>query len=399
MKKDSKIGHGAIGSSLFEATTIHMDNIHPGDEPSELDERLNPHTGLPIKNSQRYPREPVPLPNDDEDVDSLSSSTNEAAPLSTWDMPLKEESQTRLAKDKATYIAKLDKYNAEAIAKRAQDDALLQHMQSTIPNHLQSTIATHIDYHNFDTRPQTYYQRSKDYLHMTLSVFSTGNARLATKNIRRTVNDPQGETAIQIWLPTFEANWAFAVSSIEDPQHKGYVKLDALKFLFINSNINMENPANIQAVNNYHLAHKFAMLPQPLISELITQNLALSSHTADPISQQGSALIAQKSTFGSKKPNRDDHCTFCLTDSGKSKLYFYHPLAKCNKKKAADAKTAAKMPVTALLAAGPTTTTTAPAQPMWPPMEFEQMFNAQIAKQVANMDNVSVMSNINYSQP
>lgn len=397
IKRISQVGYGIVGLNVLEKADIQMDTNHPGKKPSELDERTNPVTQQPVKGSLLYTRESVFT---DENVNDGASMGNSLKTI--FDMPLKTESQTRFNNDTKTFNAQLEKLKAEEKTNRTFDDALLITIQGTISIAVQSTIETHADHKTFSTRPSNYFYRSKDYLAMVASLYSTGNARLIAANVRRSFIYPQGDTPFAEWLTNWDGNWNFAAKCVEDKDQPGTVKLSTLKFLFMSCNLNMDHPANIAATNNYYLSNKFEMKPELLVAELIAQNIALFT-PADPTSQQGSALKASAppaivSNWGERDPARNDHCKSCVAlTKGKEKtvkggitrkgpFYFYnHSSDNCNRKEGADAKAKAKA---LMAAAAPVPPATAPPSNS----DITNAINAHLAQLYANADNQSMMS-------
>ena len=383
-----KTGFGRIGLNII-GSSITTKHVHPGDPPSELDLRLNPVSKVPIAGSLRYNREPL----------------KEGESQDIFNNPLTPAAQAKYDSDTKSYDIKLEKNASESSELRRQDDLLYEYMLASISLPCQATIETHADFLALLGCPSDYYYRGKDYLAMTTDLFSTGSARLQTANILRVMNTTQDGPFAE-YLQHFEQSFGLMALSLSDKGNPGFVSLSTLKFLLLTNGLDKSDAQNKLALNNYHIAYPSEMNAAKLIEALITANIGNLS-APDTTSVQGSALIAaapkKEHPYGEKDPSRSDpHCTHCHNATKnvikfvggvkrKGPFFFYHALDHCHAKKKHDA---AKNPK-ALIA---TTTTTAPAQSMWPPMEFEQMFNAQIAKQVA-MDNVSVMSNINHSQP
>jgi hypothetical protein len=387
-----KTGFGQIGLSLL-GSSITMKHMHPGDPPSELDLRKNPATKVAIPGSLRYDREPL--------------KEGEKKEGDIFNNPLTPAAQAKYDSDTKNYDIKLEKNASESSDLRKHDDLLYEYILASISPPCQATIETHAGFPALLGCPSDYYYRGKDYLAMTTDLFSTGSALLQTANILRVMNTKQDGPFAE-FLQIFEQSYALMALSLSDKDKPGFVSLSTLKFLLLTNGLDKSDAQNKLALNNYHTAHPSEMNSAKLIEALVIANIGNLS-ALDTTSVQGSALIAaapkKEYPYGEKDPSRSDpHCTHCHdTTKNVTKLvggvkrkgpfFFYHALDRCHAKKKHDA---AKNPK-ALIA---TTTTTAPAQStMWPPIEFEQMFNAQIAKQVANMDNVSIMSSTNHSQP
>ena len=401
LQKLSETRYGQVGRNLFSDQPIQLDHPHPGEkEPSERDQRTNAITGELIPDSQKYARE----------------ITQDTSIEMSWVFPLKETSAARLNQDIASYKLDLKNHRAEIKALRAEDDILLAFIEDHMKDTLFAMIETHEEWDKHKILPSTYYLRSKSLLRMTTDVFSKGNVRLVVNNLLKTCIDPQGDTSYPEWQSNHNKNWGPAIKSIESQEHPGFIRTDCLEFAFMTHNLN-QNPANITAQNNYYLKYQHVMNPRLLTSELVAQNVSLADPRSDPISQQGSALVASPpsalaasaSTWGKKDPTRSDHCTNCVSlTKGKERtvngvahkgpFYFYgHSKDNCNRQQKLDAAKATKK---ALLAG--TSGPTAPATSNNDPASIQNAYNAhdaQLYHQNAVADAISVMSNATTQQP
>lgn len=367
IKNFANTAGGKTGQNLFSPEGIILDYLPPGKEPKETDLITNPMTGAEVPGQLQYTRNPIPT--------STDGATDYA---SIWDQSMTDFARGQFSKDTANYIARSEKFRTQTNILRATDDKILARIQSSIPIHLRSTVATHTDFETFSTRDTDYYYRSKDYIKMVTAIFSTGSVKLQTANLLRALNSPQGLQPFPQFLASHNLNWPLTKSSIESPDHKGYVSLDTLEYMLLTNNINKTSIANSTALNNYYLQNSLAMLPKALIQELVTQNIQHPDPDSDTTSHQGSALAATATAlaaaptakkYGAKKHGREDHCTSChsltkgttvVREDGityKGPFFIYgHSATNCHRRKHAEDK------AKALLAAAPAATAPAAAQ-------------------------------------
>ena len=434
---------GAIGQNIVNGATnpIVLEHQNPGNQPSELDERMNAFTNEVVPGSIKYTREP-PLPGtlppaptaedleewDDDDNTSLSPVVSPAAQhaiatkIVIFSMPLTKESHAQFNSDKASHSAKLEKFNLEKLKFRELDDAAYGYLRETITDGCQSTVKSDPNYQILLKRPADYFYRTRDYLNMTKKVFSTGNVRLMTKNILDIMNCSQGDSDLQVHLDDFEHTWTSVAASLEDPEHPGFVALPILKFSYLANSINKLSSSNQTAINNYFNKHETEMLPDSLTAELCKTSIGnlATFNGADPISQQGSALIAAPQSalaaaasaaasnkhfeYGAKDPtSKKPHCSNCHTltkndvktirgRTYKGPFYFYHSTSTCN-------RSAANSNAKANVAAVPTPAEQAPAPPTTPSQDITNIAvananNAYYAKlwHQQNADALSMLS-------
>ena len=424
--------YGAIGRNIADNSTnpIVLKHKHPGNKPSELEERINPFTGKHEKDTLKYTRADPPAlpPAPDHSSDEASLSDNDslldaaevaviAAKERIFAMPLLPDSHKQFNADMNAYNSGLEKHDGEKANLRTLDDICYKDLLATISLPCQSTIKTNPKYETLRKRPEDYYYRSRDYIALVRNTFSTGSVRLITANIIKCMNTPQGDAkTLPEHLQEFQHLWAATAASLEDPKNPGFVPLSVLKFAFLNNSLDRTTPSNYQAINNYYQKFDDQMLPDVLISELLKTSVGFLADKPDPTSQQGCALLAAvapkttalKLAYGAKDPTkRNQHCSNCLTltkDTEKTvngviykgPFYFYHSLSKCNRSKN-DAANNAK----AHLAVGPPPVA-APAPPALPQ---DPAISAHIDAYFArlylqqNADALSTISNATHQQP
>lgn len=391
LKRAAKV-HGLAGHHLFLSTSPALLFENPGPAPSEFDLRLNPRTGKPIvPHTLLFPREERFF--DTESLDGGNIHSEDEEDDDPFERPLTSVGQTKWdSAVKVHYTAKKE-HIQETIALRKDDDSLLAYMYGSIDKHTQAVVEMHKDYQLFENRPSSYTNRAKDYYKMVTDLLATGSNRLTSQNLLTLMSTHQGDTPFAEFMSAFDDRWLSTSQGLEDPLHKGFVKLDKVKFMILLHVLNRNNPANKQGLNNFFTANPSADPDvAQLISAILAQNLGeLAENPSDPTSVQGSALITappKKFVSGTKKPNRTDHCKHCLKSSD-GKLYYYHPIAECNRKKRDDAAAAVTKPstATALLAAPAPTT--------------QEILNATanvLADRLQAADSISMMSN-NLSLP
>ena len=391
LKRQAK-AFGLAGHHLLLPTSPTLLFENPGPPPSELDKRMNPRTGKPtVPLTLLYPREERFFDTADS-LDGVKSGKDQEDD-DPYERPMTKEGQAKFdSAVKAHYTAKKE-HIQETVALRKDDDSLLAYMYSSIDKPTQAVVEMHKDYQLFENRPSTYTNRAKDYYKMVTDLLSTGSNRLTSQNLLTLMSTHQGDTPFAEFMSVFDDRWLSTSQGLEDPLHKGFVSLNKVKFMLLLHVLNRNNPANKQGLNNFFTANPSADPDVAvLISTILAQNLGeLAEHPSDPTSVQGSALITappKKFVSGTKKPNRTDHCKHCLKSSD-GKLYFYHPIAECNRKKRDDAAAAVTKPssATALLAA--------------PAPTAQEILNATanvLADRLQAADSISMMSN-NLSLP
>ena len=418
--KYAKTHGGTVGHNLFTDADIIPDYPHPGEPPRSTDMYVNPQTGETIHNTPKYAREPLPV-----DEINLDTMLYPKPSKSIFNTPLTEKGQMRFDKDVDRYDSNLKHHKDECKDLRGLDTGILQHVHRHIPDELLSLIELNEDYATYTALPSNFYHRTKKYLRIVSDVFSKGNVKLITNNLLKACIDPQGERSYPQWQATHNKNWAPAIKSIEDPEFPGMIKSSVLEFAFMTLNLK-DSIENKTAQNNYYIKHKFEMDPRALTSELVASNISLADYKADPISQQGSALmaasspialaaIATTSNWGKKDPSRSDHCTSCVdltkgkeyTRNGvklKGPFYFYnHNKDNCTRQQKINAAKARNTKAN-LAAAGLPATPPAPSTTTLPSSNdimIANMVDARLSQLLSiqnNNDILSMMSNSSHPQ-
>ena len=391
LRKETKVNFGNVGQAFLLGRTPKLEYPNPGTPPDETDLRKHPVTKKTMQPHQLvYAREKT-LPDETASLDGNSlNSLEQDDEEDPFRNNLTKEGQINLTNDKKEFGIARREHLQELVIHRNHDDALYKFILSSMDTSTQNLIEMHKDFSTLENQPPSYIGRARDYYQMVKSLLSTGNHRLASQNLLNLMNASQGETPFAEFLTNFENLYEFTAQSLEDPDHKGYVKLDKIKFMLFLHTLNRNIPANKQALNNYFSTH---LNTEPdskaLINAVLTQSLGeLAETPSDPLSEQGSALITTqpKTPFvrGNKKPHRTDHCKYCLKTSD-GKLYFYHPEKECIRKKKDDAATAKPSTATAHLAAAAPPTT----------QEILAATANAIADRWQAADNISMMSNNN----
>ena len=354
-----KLNGDAVGDSLAYQTPLQTRHNQPI-KPNQTDPRLNPATGLPVKNTLKYSR-CAP--------DEESSIFDE---LDIFDEPLTKEGELLFLSDMRKYDKDLDAFNAETDKNRLYDQALLAYVKSTIEPGAKATIEAHKDWHKYQLPASLdYVGKTRDYLKMVSDSLSTGNSTTTVTSLITIMSNEQGEEKLPIYLKEHNANFAFFKTNVEDKVHKGFVSLDLIETIVLIKNINKENPPNARALQAFLSSRNLSdtiNAVEDLKTLLITHNqgdMMLLSKQPDPASEQGSALIVspsgkKKFVAGAKNASRSDHCKYCLKASGDKCLYFYHLITECNRKKKDEAKATAA--ATAMVATAPPTAPPTTAQ-------------------------------------
>ena len=408
-----------VGQHLYSGKDIVLKHQHPGKKPSELDPRVNPLTKEIITGSLKYPREPPPPTSD------INYTVSEE---DIFSHPLTPASQIRFDKDTVAWTILQEKHQAEVSLLRKDDDICYRHVLKSISLSDQATIELDAQFKTLDKRPDDYFHRTKDYIAIARSKYSTGNVLFVTDHVISVIKTLQSNSIdFATHLQSFNRHWIIAKNSIESKEHPGYASLEKLKFAFLINSIDRSTDPNKTGINNYMVAHKDSMLPESLTKELVDQNISnlFGNNKPDATSEQASALISLQEPasapkhleYGAKNPtSKKPHCSNChaLTKSDvktirgrtyKGPFYFYHDTSTCNRTtshNAAAANSNAKAPKA--MTVSPLTSAAPPAAPPAPPLDFANAANAYYAdlwhkqQQHQQADAFSIMSNATSQQ-
>ena len=384
LKQQLMTNYGATGQNLLALLDHNIEsplpfrNKPPGARPTVFDVRLNAVTGLPVASGDlQFPRDPHPP--------VFEPKKNPADPLEppvprkptreeTFEMPLTNGARESFEKADAKYEQLLKLYSDEALTHRKDDDLALSFMISTISASAYSILQTNPEMKTINDDPSFFY-RARNFLKIINRQFATGNSSHITNNLLTLLNLRHENGSFADHLDDFKDRWNQLSISLEDPNNPGYIKSGDIHFTLLLNSLNRRSTPTMQAINNYFIAHPEAnsLDPHALTKLLIDQHLGnLADHSfADPISEQGSALLSTPSRrppYGVGDPNRSDHCKICYEKTkGKTKTIgpnvytgpfkFYHATChRLDRETKGKAKTAAAL-LSKADATSPTTAT------------------------------------------
>ena len=307
----------------------------PSSKPSEFDVRINPVSKLPVASGELLYARELPAP-----VFGRAHTLEEL-----FEMPLTKEAQAAFDKAEAKYDLQHKNHHDEANTFRKDDDRALAFVMSTITSSALSILQTNAEMKFINDDP-SYFYRTRNLLKIINRQFATGNSSHLTNNLLALLNFHHIDGSFAVHLDSFNDQWNHLATGLEDPDNPGYIKLSDIQFILLMNSLNRSSPQSKQAINNYFTAYPDAnsFNPGALLKLLIDQHLGnlADLQTADPISEQGSALIASNiRPYGAGDPKRDDHCKNCydktkgITKTIDGVLYtgpfkFYHKICHRN---------------------------------------------------------------------
>ena len=328
---------GTTGQNILNKTSTTL--INPGRTPAYNDERRHPVTGLPIPGSREYTQEDLTQ----EQTNLGPAFDKNLLDLKPTDKANLKDNISMWKKDTTTYLAQLK-------AHRAEDDSLLNLLKSACSPAILEVLKSNPLTPAFKKLPPECINRSKQFLDIMENQFSKGNSQLSVNELTKFLSLYQGPITTEstaAFLNRVDAHYQRILPIL---LHATSVQqlAEMLLSMVILKGVNRTYSPTQRAIE-IHLQTYAGNLSLDHHDELKTGILALQdsdlhlTHSADPVSSQGSALIASPpdllasalqakipSVKGKQRDGRSDHCLYCFNTF---KKYYYHKEIACEFKK------------------------------------------------------------------
>ncbi len=358
--------HGKIGQDIVHNTTTPFQWPQPSrpSPPNQSDLRLNSR-GQPIPNTRQYAQRALTRAEDARlaaDIIAMREyiarddpTDEEPIMFDPDDVELTPEASRQLDKDTDIYFKCLTHSSAEFETRKAQDDAFLNVVISTVSKLVQDTIKTNPLWPSFCALPYSDCSRTKAYLAIIRDQYSKGNSTTTVTAISKLFSMTQTTDTTAVFISNVCEQANRVKPLIESKTYPGYVKFDKLLSLVLIKGLDKKQLPNLRALEIHMQTHAANVLdvPDQLMNSVIsmqTSDLAtLSDHDAEPSAflssipytpkkpttsptKKTSDAVPTKRGKGVKIPSRDDHCPNCfkiLTAQNNPTPYYYHLAKDC----------------------------------------------------------------------
>ena len=177
-----KTHFGDIGTSITRNTPIIL--AEPGQKPHANDPRLHLDSGLPLHGTRCYALQ-APT---QEEIDSAN-----AGEFDLTSLPLSVNGERRFEIATATWYKSKAFYDKELLLHRTNDTACLNFILAHVVPDAKEVINSHASMAQFDALPSTCISRSKAYLEIITTQFSTGNSTSIVDVTNKFFSQHQGD--------------------------------------------------------------------------------------------------------------------------------------------------------------------------------------------------------------
>lgn len=347
--------YGTVGQNILNSTTTTLRD--PGTAcPHYDDPRIHPNTLQPIPNTRKYLQ-----------VNLTRDEAAEGAAFDRSTLALTEASSAALNHDVVVWRKLSDTYNRDLEKYRTQDDSLLNFLLAHISRDALEIITANPLTTAYKTLPATCIDRASQYIAIINNQFAHGNSTVSINELSKFLALTQGPVSSDptaAFCNRLTEQYSRILPLLAHARTVEALTLMLLSMVFIKG-LNKSHPPSLRAleihVQTYpgddsldHFAELRARVLAAQDSDLsnIIQSDAISEQssallsTPNPSSAASSNSIPPAATAitkpyvkGLRKPNRSDHCPYCLNHF---RMYFYHPEAACvNKQQRRTAATAA----------------------------------------------------------